>query len=99
MVRIRMTRMGKRSHPFYRVGVFDQKTARDGAAIEILGFYDPFAKEAKAGFKIEADRLRHWLSVGAQPSDKMVALLRNAGVSWRKEPAPKKTGKATGKKP
>jgi small subunit ribosomal protein S16 len=98
MVRIRMTRMGKRSHPFYRVGVFDQRTARDGKSIEVLGFYDPFAKEAAAGFKLDASRLEHWLSVGAQPSEKMVALLRKAGVPWRREPAPKKNGTADGKK-
>jgi len=93
MVRIRLTRKGKRSHPFYRVCVFDRHTARDGEAIEILGFYDPFAKEAAAGFKINADRLQHWLYVGAQPTQKMVALLKKAGAPYRRSASPAKSAK------
>ena len=93
-----MTRMGKKSHPFYRVGVFDQRTARDGKAVEVLGYYDPFAKETATGFKIKVERLQHWLSVGAQPTEKMVAMLKRAGAPYRRASAPSKGAEAAGAK-
>jgi small subunit ribosomal protein S16 len=95
MVRIRMTRFGKRNRPFYRIGIFDIRTRRDGRAIEFVGHYDPFAKPPASELKIDTDRVRHWLSVGAQPTDKVGVLLKKSGVEW---PPAKKAAARGGKK-
>jgi small subunit ribosomal protein S16 len=88
MVRLRLTRFGKKNRPFYRIGVFDARTRRDGRCIEFIGYYDPFAKEPQTELKVETERARHWLSVGAQPSEKVGVLLSKAGVE--RPPAKKK---------
>ncbi|MHC5079452.1 MAG: 30S ribosomal protein S16 [Planctomycetota bacterium] len=96
MVRIRLTRLGKRNRPFYRVGVFDSRTRRDGRSIELIGYYDPFGKAPEEALKIDMERARHWLNVGAQPSEKAGVLLRKAGLPWPPD-SPKKK-KKKGKK-
>lgn len=92
MVRIRMKRFGKKNRPFYRIGVFDARTRRDGRPVEEIGSYDPFAENASAGVQLDLERARHWLSVGAQPTEKVQALLRQAGLPWppAKKPRRKK---------
>ncbi|MHC4779465.1 MAG: 30S ribosomal protein S16 [Planctomycetota bacterium] len=97
MVRIRLTRFGKRNRAFYRIGVFDARTRRDGRTIEFLGHYDPFSKEPSAECKIDLDRAKHWLSVGAQPSEKVAVLLRKAGLQTAKKKPRKKAKKAPAK--
>jgi small subunit ribosomal protein S16 len=63
----------------------DSRAPRDGRAIEELGHYDPMSRNAETQTVLNVDRLRYWLSVGAQPSDKVAALLRRHGVQ---KPAP-----------
>lgn len=79
MVRIRMARHGRTHKPFYRINAIDQRTKRNGAFIENLGWFDPLAAEDKQ-VSIDTDRMKHWLSVGAQPSETMKDILVKAGL-------------------
>lgn len=85
MVRIRMKSMGRRHRPFFRICAMDARTPRDGRAIEELGHYDPMSRNPETQTVLDADRIRYWLSVGAQPSDKVAAILRKHKVT---KPAP-----------
>ena len=78
MVRIRLTRMGKRNRPFYRIVVVDQKKRRDGAYIESLGYYDPVRDPAE--IKVDVDRAVEWILKGAQPSKTVRDIFRKFGV-------------------
>jgi small subunit ribosomal protein S16 len=80
-VKIRLTRMGKIRAPFYRVVVADSRTRRDGRAIEEIGKYHP--TEEPSVVEIDSDRAQYWLSVGAQPTDQVKALLKLTG-DWQK---------------
>ncbi len=73
-VSIRLQRGGRRNRPYYRIVVADSRKPRDGRFIEVVGTYDPLKKENKITFKPE--RYNHWLSVGAQPSDKVKYLFK-----------------------
>lgn len=85
MVRIRMKSFGRRHRPFFRICAMDSRTGRDGTAIEELGHYDPMVRNKDARTVLKVSRIRYWLSVGAQPSEKVAALLRKANVT---KPAP-----------
>jgi len=87
-VKIRLKRIGRRNHPFYRVCVFDARTRRDGAPIEELGSYDPHAESFEQKLNLKAERAAHWLSVGAQPSETVASLLKRAGVTRQGVAAP-----------
>ncbi len=76
MVRIRLRRMGAKKKPFYRVVIAHQESPRDGRFIEVLGIYDPRTEPETVDIK--ADRVAHWLTVGAQPSESVGRLLRKA---------------------
>ena len=76
MLRIRLTRMGAKKKPLYRVVVMEQRQARDGSFVEILGHYDPKANPPLVDLKME--RVQHWLACGAQPSDTVNSLLKKA---------------------
>jgi small subunit ribosomal protein S16 len=76
-VRIRLKRMGAKKRPFYRVIVADSRSPRDGRFIETLGTYNPLADPAEVNLK--AERVRLWLSRGAQPSDTVRHLLSRQG--------------------
>jgi small subunit ribosomal protein S16 len=80
-VRIRLMRMGKIRNPQYRIVVADSRTKRDGRAIENLGLYYP--KEDPSRIEVNSERVQYWLSVGAQPSDPVRAILRRTG-DWQK---------------
>ena len=80
MVRLRLKRFGKRHRPFYRICAIDQRSPRDGKAIEQLGHFDPLEQDAAKAITVNAERAKHWLSVGAQPSDTVRTLLQKAGV-------------------
>jgi len=80
MVRIRLTRVGRRKLSKWRVGVFDQRTRRDGRAIEYLGTYDPHKERAEDKLSVDAERVKYWLSKGAQPSETVAALLKRLGL-------------------
>ncbi len=75
-VRLRLTRIGATKRPSYRVVAIEKQRARDGRALEILGFYDPLTDPATV--KLDADRIQAWISKGAQPSDTVVKLMRLA---------------------
>jgi small subunit ribosomal protein S16 len=80
-----MKSMGRRHRPFFRICAMDSRTPRDGRSIEELGHYDPMSRNAQTQTVLKVDRIRYWLGVGAQPSEKVSALLRRHGV---KKPAP-----------
>lgn len=69
VVRIRMQRFGRHRRPFYRISAIDARTRRDGRVIEQLGWYDPTAADASKQINLNEERVKHWLSVGAQPSE------------------------------
>lgn len=75
MVRIRMSRIGRPHRPFYRINAIDSRTKRDGKVIENLGWYDPVAGEGAKQLELKVDRIKHWLSVGAQPSETLTDVL------------------------
>ena len=77
-VKIRLTRMGKKKHPFYRVVVADQRSRRDGAPIEEIGYYDPMTNPATV--KIDAEKATKWLNNGAQPTDTVRSLLKKSEI-------------------
>ena len=80
-VKIRLKRMGKIRAPFYRVVVADGRTKRDGRAIEEIGRYVP--AEEPSLIEIDSERAQYWLSVGAQPTEQVAALLKVTG-DWQK---------------
>lgn len=77
-VRIRLTRMGAKKRPFYRVVVADSRMPRNGRFLEILGTYNPLKEPAE--IKIDGEKTLSWLRKGAQPSDTVKNLLKKAGV-------------------
>ena len=80
MVRIRLARFGRRNKPYWRIGAFDSRTRRDGKPLEYLGSYDPHQEKDEDKVKFDKERVEHWLSVGAQPSETVAQLLRKQGV-------------------
>ena len=76
MVKIRLKRMGMKKQPFYRLVVIDSRSARDGRAIEEIGYYNPMTQPAE--LKINEERAKYWLSVGAQPTETTRSLLNKA---------------------
>ena len=76
MVRLRLTRLGRKKRPFYRVVAIDKRSPRDGRHLEILGFYDPMKKPAEININLE--RVDYWLGVGASPSDTVGHLIKRA---------------------
>lgn len=74
MLMIRLSRIGKTKHPFYRVVVTEKTRPRNGRFVEIVGTYDPQKKPAVV--QINSERVQYWLSKGAQPSDTVRSLLR-----------------------
>ena len=77
-LRIRLQRFGRKKRPFFRVVVQDREAPRDGRFIEILGFYDPLPDPYR--FEIKEDRVRYWLSQGAQPTETVASLLKKKGI-------------------
>ncbi|MDR1726573.1 MAG: 30S ribosomal protein S16 [Acidobacteriota bacterium] len=76
MLRIRLTRIGAKKKPFYRVVVSEQRQNRDGSFVEILGHYNP--KTDPPAVELKMDRVQHWLSCGAQPSETVRSLINKA---------------------
>ncbi len=73
-VKIKLARLGKIRNPQYRIAVADARTRRDGRSIEVIGRYHP--KEDPSLIEIDSERAQYWLSVGAQPTEPVVALLK-----------------------
>src|SRR5215210_3938136 len=81
---IRLTRGGAKKRPYYRIVVADSRAPRDGRFIEKLGSYNPLlAKDSPERVKLDAERISHWLGVGAQPSDRVLRFLDAAGIRER----------------
>jgi small subunit ribosomal protein S16 len=80
-VKIKLKRMGKVRNPQYRIIVADARTKRDGRAIEEIGLYHP--KEDPSLITVDSERVQHWLSVGAQPTEPVRAILRITG-DWQR---------------
>jgi small subunit ribosomal protein S16 len=77
-VRIRLTRVGATKQPTYRVVVADARSARDSRAIETIGHYNPRTEPIE--LNVDADKAKQWLAKGAQPSDTVVRLFKQAGI-------------------
>jgi small subunit ribosomal protein S16 len=80
-VKIKLTRLGKIRNPQYRIAVADARTRREGRAIEVIGRYHP--KEDPSLIEIDSERAQYWLSVGAQPTEPVLKLLKITG-DWQK---------------
>ncbi|HJR75001.1 MAG TPA: 30S ribosomal protein S16 [Luteimonas sp.] len=78
MVKIRLTRGGAKKRPFYHIIVTDQRAARDGRNIERLGYFNPIASGAEKRVELDIARADHWLSKGAQMTDKVRNLYKEA---------------------
>ncbi|MBR5981470.1 MAG: 30S ribosomal protein S16 [Firmicutes bacterium] len=77
-VKIRLTRLGKKKQPTYRVIVADERSPRDGRFIDELGFYDPTQEPSVV--KIDTDKAKDWIAKGAKPTDTVAKLLKIAGL-------------------
>ena len=75
MLMIRLARIGKKKHPFYRVVVTEKTRPRNGRFVEIVGTYDP--RKSPAAINLKAERIQYWLARGAQPSDTVRSFLEN----------------------
>lgn len=83
-VAIRLSRGGAKKRPYYRIVAADSRSPRDGKYLEQIGTYNPLlAKDDEKRVQLNEDRARHWLSVGAQPSDRVARFLDNAGIRER----------------
>jgi small subunit ribosomal protein S16 len=81
---MRLSRGGSKKRPYYRIVVADARSPRDGRFIEKIGTYNPLlAKDSPDRIKLDADRAKHWLGVGAQPTDRVLRFLDAAGVKER----------------
>ncbi len=81
-VKIRLTRLGDKKSPFYRVIVADSRSPRDGRFIDLIGTYNPLVDPAE--IKIDAEKAKKWLASGAQPTDTARALLVKSGIIEKK---------------
>ncbi len=79
-VKIRMTRIGRRHRPFFRINAVDGRTPRDGKILEKLGHYDPLEKDADKQIVINLEKVKVWLDKGAIPSDTVADILAKRGV-------------------
>ncbi len=77
-VKIRLKRMGQKKAPFYRIVVSDSRTPRDGRFIEEIGTYDP--TQNPSAFKVNEEAAKKWLANGAQPTDTVGKIFKNAGI-------------------
>ena len=75
-IKIRLTRMGSKKKPTYRIVAVNSETRRDGRPLEFLGFYNPMVDPAE--FKVDTEKVQKWLDRGAQPSDTVRSLLKAA---------------------
>ena len=81
---IRLSRGGSKKRPYYRIVVADARSPRDGRFIEKIGNYNPLlAKDSPERVQLDAERARHWIGVGAQPTDRVARFLDAAGVKER----------------
>lgn len=84
-LKIRLSRGGSKKRPYYNIVIADSRSPRDGRFIEKIGAYNPMlGKDDENRLKFDADRAKHWLSVGAKPTDRVARFLAGAGlVEWK----------------
>ena len=80
-VKLRLTRMGKKKRPFYRIVAVDSRTQRDGRFLENLGYYNPMTDPPEV--RVDAERALHWLQQGAIPTDTVRSLFKREGIMFR----------------
>ena len=86
MLTIRMARAGTKKRPFYHIVVADSRSPRDGRFIERLGYFNPLLpKEKTERLKLDLDKVKSWMTKGAQPSDRVMRFLDAAGVAKREK--------------
>ncbi len=78
MVTIRLSRGGSKKRPYYTVVVADSRNKRDGRCIERIGFFNPLAKGQEEVLRLDLDRVAHWVGLGAQTSDRVSKLVKQA---------------------
>ena len=81
MVTIRLARGGAKKRPFYHLVVADSRNALGGRFVERLGYFNPIAKGGETRFSVDQERVKYWLSVGAQPSERVAALLKKEAAT------------------
>ncbi len=86
-VKMRLTRLGDKKSPFYRIVVIDSRKARDGAYFDLIGTYNPLTQPAT--INIDAEKAKNWISKGVQPTDTVRALLVQQGILEGKKLKPK----------
>ena len=79
MVKMRLTRMGQKKAPFYRIIVADSRSPRDGKFIEEVGYYNPMTNPAE--IKVDAEKVQKWLDSGAQPTETVKSILNKSGLT------------------
>ena len=77
---LRMKRTGRKNRPSYRISATNSRNARDGRTLETLGHYDPASPVAALRLKLDPERIKYWLSQGAQPSETVASILRKQGI-------------------
>lgn len=82
-VKIRMTRMGRRNRPFFRINAIESRSPRDGRIIEKLGHYDPIEKDPAKQLVLDSERVKYWLDQGAIPSDTVSQILLRRGIKHK----------------
>ena len=82
-LKLRLARAGTKKRPYYHIVLADARSPRDGRFIEKIGNYDPMLADESKRVNIDAERAKHWLSVGAQPTDRVLRFLDTAGVLKR----------------
>ncbi len=82
-VRIRMTRMGRRHRPFFRINAMESRAPRDGRILEKLGHYDPLEKDAAKQIVLDRERVEFWLGQGATPTDTVAEVLLRQGIKTK----------------
>jgi len=91
MVRLRFQRLGRHKRPFFRLAAIDQRTRRNGTTIENLGWYNPLETDPAKQMSLDAERIKHWDSHGAQPTDTVRDILVKANLmdkaQWEKDRA------------
>ena len=87
MVVIRLSRGGSKGRPFFNIVVADKRNRRDGRFIERIGFYNPMARGGEEPLRVVVDRLTYWTGVGAEPSDTVARLLKQAAKAAAAAPA------------
>ncbi len=80
-VKLRLKRMGRRHRAFFRLAAMDGRAQRDGRVLEELGTYDPVEKDKEKQVQLNAERIQHWLNVGAVPTETVASLLKKQGIT------------------